>query len=260
LSIDKTTLAGYREVVPGGLTNFTMAPATMHGAAPGAPMWLVEGAGSDPSGDALPGTTIRAVRMDNVLSSNPSFMDYSIPVGLYLNPFPALQPGGIFNTNDARILNAAWRGNRLVASQTVAGLFTAQARWYDINVASVPTLTQSGRINRGFLVSTYFPSIEINAAGDLGLTYMESSYREYVSMYVTGQKSGAAPGTMQPGVLVHAGQGTYLGVRGGDFSGISVDPANDTFWAANEYSRSSLELWGTWVANFTVGAPPSAAV
>jgi hypothetical protein len=129
-----------------------------------------------------------------------------------------------------------------------------------MNVAGVPTLTQSGRINRGFLVSTYFPSIEINAAGDLGLTYMESSYREYVSMYVTGQKFGAAPGTMQPGVLVHAGEGTYLGTRGGDFSGISVDPANDTFWAANEYSRSSLELWGTWVANFTVGSPPSAAV
>jgi hypothetical protein len=223
-------------------------------------MWLVEGAGADPTGNALPGTTLRAVRMDNVLSSSPSFTAFPVAVPPYLNPFPALQPGGLFNTNDSRILNAAWRGNRLVAAQTVAGLFTAQARWYDLNVGGVPTLTQSGRISRGFLVSTYFPSIEINAAGDLGLTYMESSYREYVSMYLTGQKHGAVPGTMEPGVLVKAGQGTYLGIRGGDFSGISVDPVNDTFWAANEYSRSSFDLWGTWAANFTVGLPPSAAL
>jgi len=124
---------------------------------------------------------------------------------------------------------------------------------YDLTTIGVaPALTQSGEINPGLLVSSYYPSIEVNGAGDLGMTYMQSSFRQYVSMYVTGQKQGAAPGTMQPGVLVHAGVGTYLGTRGGDFSGISVDPVNDTFWAANEYSRSSLDLWGTWVANFAL--------
>src|SRR5207302_1358882 len=81
----------------------------------------------------------------DVLSSSPSFTAFPVAVAPYLNPFPALRPGGLFNTNDSRILNAAWRGNRLVASQTVAGLFTAQARWYDLNVGGVPTLTQSGR-------------------------------------------------------------------------------------------------------------------
>jgi hypothetical protein len=259
LSIDKASLAGHRQVVPGGLTNFTMAPATMHGAAAGGPLWLVEGAGADPAGDALPGTAIRAVRMDNVLSDSPTFTYFTVPVAPYLNPFPALQPGGVFDTNDSRVLNAAWRGGRLVAAQTVAGLLTAQARWYELNTATAaPALTQSGQVRSGFLVSTYFPSVEVNAAGDLGMTYMQSSFRQYVSVYVTGQQHGAAPGAMQPGVLVHAGEGTYLGTRGGDYSGISVDPVNDTFWAANEYSRASLELWGTWVASFTVGAPPSA--
>jgi large repetitive protein len=254
LSIDKSTLAGHRQIVPGALTNFTMAPATMHGAAPGGPMWLVEGAGADPGGDALPGTTIRAVRMDNVLGAA-TFTPYSVAVTPYFNPFPALQPGGIFNTNDARILNAAWRGGRLLASQTVAGLFAAHARWYELNTAGVaPALTQTGEINAGLLVSTYYPSIEVNVAGDLGLTYMQSSFRQYVSVYVTGQKQGAAPGTLQAGVLVHAGVGTYLGTRGGDYSGISVDPVDDTFWAANEYSRSSFDLWGTWIANFAISA------
>ena len=81
---------------------------------------------------------------------------------------------------------------------------------------------------------------------------MQSSFQQYVSMYVTGQKAGAPLGKMQPGVLVKAGEGTYLGSRGGDYSGIAVDTVNDTFWAANEYSRSSFDLWGTWVANFTI--------
>jgi len=72
-----------------------MAPATMHGASPGGPMWLVEGAGADPAGDALPGTTIRVVRMDNVLGEA-SFTSYAVAVTAYLNPFPALQPGSLF--------------------------------------------------------------------------------------------------------------------------------------------------------------------
>jgi hypothetical protein len=222
-------------------------------------MWLVEGAGADPAGDALPGVAIRAVRMDDVLADVPTFTAFPVAVPLYLNPFPALQPGGVFNTNDSRVLNAAWRGDRLVASQTVAGLFSARARWYDLSTAGLaPALRQSGEVNPGLLVSTYYPSVEVNPAGDLGMTYMQSSYRQYVSVYVTGQKSGAAPGSMQPGVLVRAGQGTYLGTRGGDYSGISVDPVDGTFWAANEYARSSFDLWGTWVANFAIsstGAP-----
>ena len=60
-------------------------------------------------------------------------------------------------------------------------------------------------------------------------------------------------------MLVHAGVGTYLGTRGGDYSGISVDPVDGTFWAANEFSRSSLDLWGTWVANFSISATAAAA-
>jgi hypothetical protein len=255
LSIDKSTLVGHRQVVPGGPTHFTMAPATMHGAAPAGPMWFVEGAGADPTGNALPGLAIRAVRMDGVLSDAPTFTAFPVTVAPYLNPFPALQPGGIFNTNDSRVLNAAWRGDRLVASQTVAGLFSARARWYDLSTAgAAPTLRQSGEVNPGLLVSTYYPSIEVNPAGDLGMTYMQSSYRQPVSVYVTGQKAGAATGAMAPGVLVRAGQGTYLGTRGGDYSGISVDPVDGTFWAANEYTRSTLDLWGTWVAHFSISS------
>ena len=53
-----------------------------------------------------------------MLSDSPTFTPFPVAVAPYLNPFPALQPGGLFNTNDSRVLNAAWRGGRLVARTT----------------------------------------------------------------------------------------------------------------------------------------------
>src|SRR5262249_39951148 len=42
LAIDKQTLTGYRVAVPGGTQHNTMAPATMHEASPGGPMYFVD--------------------------------------------------------------------------------------------------------------------------------------------------------------------------------------------------------------------------
>jgi hypothetical protein len=111
------------------------------------------------------------------------------------------------------------------------------------------------------------------------MTFMESSANEFMSMYVTGQRAGDPPGTMQAPVLVKVGEdplrlfvpiGEIPGPhRAGDYSGIAVDPVDGTFWAANEYATAALspELpisnnWGTWIANFSItdgGASPSAA-
>src|SRR5438105_1082719 len=273
LAIDKNSLTGHRQIVPGGLTNFTMAPATMHGSAARDPMWFVQGAGADPAGDALPGVTVRAVKMTGVLSDTPSFTSYTVTVNPYLTPPLATQPGWFFNTNDARILNAAWRADalgvpHLVASQAVGladGL--AHGRWYDIGTGTLSQTTANLPLQQGNLndpaqlssyqpgVHTYFPAIEIGPTGSLGMTYMQSSVLQPVSVYVTGRTASDPAGTMQPGALGKAGAGIYVGTRGGDFAGISVDPVNGTFWAANEYSKpffSILSLWGTWIANFTL--------
>src|SRR6185436_19258345 len=116
-------------------------------------------------------------------------------------------------------------------------------------------------ITPGFGVHTYFGSIEIAASGDIGLTFMQSSATEFVSMYVTGQKLGDAPGTMRTPMLVKAGTETYAGTRGGDYSGMAVDPVTDSFWAANEVvilDAASLPAgkndrnWSTWIGEFTI--------
>ena len=230
-------------------SSFAMAPATMHGSLPGEPMWFVEEAGR------ANGAAIRAVRMNNVLSVSPLFTDHVLAVNAYTDPPSAVQPGGTFNTNDSRILNAEWRDDRLVATHTVGSAGEATVRWYEIDTAGdTALLVQQGNVDGGAGVHTYFPAIAINTAGDIGLTFMQSSSTEYVSMYVVGQMAGSLPGEMSAPALVAAGNQTYGGEHGGGSGGIAVDPQTDTFWAANEISFDSPvpdPLWSTWIGQFS---------
>jgi hypothetical protein len=279
LSINKNNPNSFfRVVVPGGQGNFTLMPATMHGVVTGGPLWMVEA--QNPTGGA---NSFTVVAMTNVLSSNPTFSRFAVGVPSYGAPPPATQepppnqPGtkvGQLDTDDARILNAAWRNNQLVAAHTTGSNGLAQARWYEFSTSGTsPTLLQSGSINPAVMGShTYFPSIDIALNGDLGMTYMESSSNEFISMYVTGRTASDPLGTMETPVLAQAGQATYRGnpgiptamppvpaekspFRAGDYSGISVDPAAPTrFWAANEFAANLAQPdnWGTAITPFSV--------
>lgn len=244
---DPRTLSHFISERTGG--SFTMAAASMHTANSGDPMWFVEEAtfgGPD---------AIRVVRMDDLLSHTPLYSDVEIPVTPYGFTPSAVQPGGIFTTNDPRISNADYRDGRLVAAHTVGMDGEATVRWYEFDVGTgMPTLAQEGRIDPGPGVHAFFPSIAINAAGDLGVTYVQSSAEQFVSMYVAGQVAGAPAGATAQGVLVKAGDETYAGGRGGDYSGIGVDPVTDTFWAANEVILTGADdpLWSTWISRFAV--------
>jgi hypothetical protein len=256
----------------------TIVPAIMHGAAHSGPMYLLEETnqiGNDPT---VVKSQVRVTKMTNVLSATPTFSSTDIAVNNYSVPPDADQPNGsgTIQTNDARFLSVAWRGNRLLAAHNVglpAGAPTqALARWYQFDTSNTtPALMQQGTINPGAGVSTYYPSIEIAANGDIGMTFMQSSASEHMSMYITGRTSSDAAGTMAQGTLVKAGEATYKAndcfsggsftqdCLTGDFSGIAVDPsANNAFCAANEYATSSrsTENWGTHIACFTLGSSP----
>jgi len=172
--------------------DFTLMPAVMHGSVSGDPMWFVM-----ESGDAL-GSDIRIVKMTDVLDSPTFESPTDISVGAYDFHLPnADQPGsdafgGRIQTNDSSIISAAWRNDRLVAAHAVRINSTLQshARWYEFDTSdSSPMLTQQGTINPGVGVHTYYPSIEIAPNGDIGMTFMQSSSTEFMSMYVTGQNS-----------------------------------------------------------------------
>jgi hypothetical protein len=267
---------GTLALVPGGTSNGTLAPATMHGSTATDPMYLVEESG------ASPGKAITVVSETNLFNfaTGPSFTfkDVALPAAAdYLSPPAATQPGttNLIDTNDSRILNAEWRNNHLVADQAIGVKTDAQAhaRWYEFDTTNFtstgPTLIQDGTIGLGSGANSYFPSIAIGANDVLGMTYIESSPTEYMSMWVAGRLASDPLGTMEttsPPAAVEAGLAPYNGLSGvetspfrsGDFSGTTVDPVDGTFWSANEYATSGTTAnWGTAISHFSLGTPVS---
>jgi hypothetical protein len=270
ITIDKSTVLDSPDTIPfvfthtdrSGSDNFSLTPAVMHGSNPGDPMWFLESAFFN---------EIRVVKMTNILSNAAIFSDTDISVASYGIPPSATQQGGgtFIDTGDTRVLNAEWRDDRLVATHTVGVSGVARARWYEFNTStSTPALTQQGTISPGSGIHTYFPSIAISADGSLGMTFMQSSSAQFMSMYVTGRLIADPLGTMQTPVLAKAGQANYIAFdcdggsqsvsnvcRAGDYSAITVDPdLTNVFCAANEYATNdSSENWGTHISCFSLG-------
>ncbi len=251
LAISKSNLAtSYTHVWPTGtIAAPGMSPTIMHDAAANGPMWFV-GLGAS--------TSIKVIKMTNVLSSSPTITPYTVTVPSYSAAGSTFhQPGGTFSVQiDSRILNAAMYGGKLVAAHTtgITGGYH-QARWYEFNTTgSSPTLATSGQVTAASR-DDYYPTVDINSSGAIGMTYMENSSSEYMSMWVTGRTASDPAGQMETGMsptAVH-GTGNYANLgRAGDYSGMSVDPSdNTTFWAANQFKGSST--WNTGVVRFSLG-------
>jgi hypothetical protein len=261
LDRNNSTLTYYQVDRP--LPNSTLVPATMHGTSAGGPMWLVEEKGLELGGGY---SQLRVVKMTNLLSNSPTFTDYYLTVNAYtITPFPSDTLGEVSTALDTRILSLDWRSNQMVATQNVgiSSDTSVHARWYLISTSgTAPSLSQQGTLSPGAGINTYMPSAALGTDGSIGVTYLESSSSEDMSMYVTGRLSNDPAGTMETGVLAKTGEQYYQGTRIGDFSGISVDPsAGTTYWAANEYSISTNDLslpnWGTWIAKFHLGSSPA---
>ncbi len=260
--------------------HFAMQPAAMHGAHTGDPMYFVES--MVPGGASGGGGFIDVVQMTNKLSATPTFTDFQVLVPHYNLPPNADQLGGVqLDPGDGRILSAAWRAGRLVATQTAQNdqLKLAQARWYEFStLGATPSLSQTGSIDRGPGVATFLPAINIALNGDLGLTFLESSASEFLTMEITGQKAGAPAGTLQVPIVAKVGEaplrlfhasGELEGpLRTGDYSGVAIDPTDDSFWAANEYPTTAPPPppgtrganWGTWIAQFSLSADAATTV
>ena len=254
------TSTGMR-TMPGGTTNFTLAPASMHGAAPGAPMWFL-GDGHTGGG----GNTINVVRLDNPFSTAAvNSTSFTENVASFLSAPNPRQPGGSLGANTSLGTRFYFSGLRsvggvthLVSAHAVGNGTGVESRWYDFNVTTgTPTLIQQGTVNPNTSTTdTYFPDVDIAPDGSIGMNYSESGTSEYMSMYITGRKATDPTSTMQTPVLAKTNPVALdaLG-RAGDYSFTSIDPTDGTFWAANEYAGSfGSPNWATWIQHFTVGA------
>jgi len=259
------------QVFKNDLNDFSVRPTTMHDSVAGDPMWLVTEHGD--------GLSIDVIKMGSVLTGSATFAYTNLAVTPYSGVALPRNPNGAVVTDniDSRVMKAAEANHILVATQAV-GVSSTQdvAQWYAIDVSSgTPVLSQQGRVSGGANTYITYPGIDINASGQIGMSYMRSgtdSSTDYLSMWVTGRTMLDASGTMETPVLVPAGTGVtnytdfttasngQSGGRAGDLSGINVDPVNGTFWAANEFANTqAVANWGTAIANFSLGPPPNSA-
>ena len=295
LAISKADLSAHALTgilsVSSGATPQVLAPARMHGAQTGDPAWLV----ASQLTNATNGTNkVLVAKLTNVLSSSIA-IDLSNVVTInttYWNPPAIAQPGDqvYLSAIDTRFSSVDWRGGYLAATDTIGTTAPGQsgdrarARFYVFTTGGTQVgFSQQGEINQGTQVDTYEPSIAINTAYSLGMTFLESSDStstpEYLSMYVATEQTISSTSAMQFPARVAAGQALYrsnglfdlgstgssaAGWRVGDYSATTVDPSDGTtFWSANEFatnpptSTQAVDITGaSWSANVvTITAP-----
>ena len=179
---------------------------------------------------------------------------------------PQLGGAGLIETNDDRMLDAEYRGGSIWCTHSIDVSNRTSVRWYQLGAAS-GAIMQQGTISDSAR-SYYYPSIAVNAAGDVALGFTGSSASEYASAFYTARAAGDPAGSTQAVSLLKAGEAyyykTYSGTsnRWGDFSETCVDPAHDTgFWTIQEYAWTpggGHDRWSTWWGNFYVSVPTAA--
>jgi hypothetical protein len=146
----------------------------------------------------------------------------------------------------------------LVANQTVdAGGGQAGIRWYELRDSGTGwSIFQQGTYAPDGTNHRWMGSIAMNGAGNIALGYSVVNDTDvYPSIRWTGRLASDAPGTLTLGELSIIEGETYQNAsqRWGDYSAMSVDPADDrTFWYTQQYIPVG-RLWATRVASFSFG-------
>jgi uncharacterized repeat protein (TIGR01451 family) len=149
--------------------------------------------------------------------------------------------------------NAFWFNGSLWFCHTAGGTTGKSiAYYYKVNLngfpIGTPTLGEEGYFDGGQGEWTYQPSIGGNMAGDVCVVYSQSSSSRYPTIMATTRKASAL--NFDAPVVIKSSPGFYFGFRWGDFATVSLDPADDSFWIAHEWARTTSFMdWSTWWAN-----------
>ena len=174
------------------------------------------------------------------------------------SPPSAPAQGSNFNlsTVDARPMNAVFRNGSVWMAHCVNKAGRAAINWYEIDPGSV-AVVQEGTI-KDDVNSYFFPSIAVNAPGDVVVGFSASSPNMYAGCWYAGRVATDPPGEMSTPTEYKPGGGPYnqsgSGTnRWGDYSLTSADPTDDTLWTIQEHAKSNGD-WGTRVAQFSFAA------
>lgn len=188
----------------------------------------------------------------------PTRSTFTLTVPSYSSPSDAPQQGTSSRLDciDTRIKNGVYRNGSLYVGHgiTPSGFSRTLARWYKINmnnwpVSGSPTLADSGNIDAGSGVWTWFPDVTVDANGNMGVVFARSSSSEFAGVARALRHAGDAPGTVRAITTMQSGAAGDSSGRWGDYFGIDNDPVcPGRAWVQGEYRAPSN--WATWVGSF----------
>ena len=162
--------------------------------------------------------------------------------------------------NDRRALDCVWRDDRAWLTTTIlpaSGPDVGQttAHWVKLDTTAVPaaiTLSDQGNIGGEDIAAattTFMPSVAVDANGAAKFGFAASAASIFGGAYVTGRTATDTPGTVQASETIKAGEDFYIRTFGGprnrwgDYSGISLDPTDGSFWVFNEFADARGTLF-----------------
>ncbi len=190
---------------------------------------------------------------------NPRLASTTVSVPAYEHPEDPPQMGTSVRPElfEARFWSCVYRNGSLWAVHH-QNSSRVRATWYEFRMngwpaGPAPELVQSGDIDPGFPVRTFFPSIWVDDAGNAAITCARSSPSEYISMCRAVRAAGDPPGEFGQLEFVKQSYGPYYSGRWGDYSGTASDPTRlGVFWSYHEYATSGSS-WNTWIAEIDMG-------
>lgn len=181
-----------------------------------------------------------------------------VAVSSYEAPPAAQQKGGgaLINTatEGTGALSATFRNGFIYTAHAIAHNWgkgnVSAIRYYQISTAgSVIQETTYGSPD----LSYYMPAVTVNNRGDVVMVFNRSGKSQFAGIYYAGRRSSDPPGTFSESAALHPGEANYAitfkGVsiaRWGDYNGIAVDPANQSFWIYGQFAKSGDE-WDTTI-------------
>lgn len=216
-------------------------------------------------------TNTNAVRVYGItnIDTTPNVMFSQVSVPTFV---PRTRPsnstnGRFLDQIDSRLYNCSWKNGRLVAAhhtQVSNNDDRSICRWYSFTtnnwptVNNPPTLEQSGNVSGAAGQDYHFPSINVNAFGDIAMTFCRSSTSITADVMTVARKASDPLGSMGAPVLMQSSPNPNYGGAGvnrwGDYYGTQVDPTDDNvMWGVGMTSEAGGN-WGTHIVKFQVGS------
>lgn len=188
----------------------------------------------------------------------PARTTFQLPVPRYGQPSNAPQAGSStrFWTIDWRIKNGVYRNGKLYLAHgvTPTGFNRTLVRWYEIDMngwpasGQNPVLADTGNLDLGAGIYTWFPDIYVDSMGNAGLVYSRSSTSEFVSFGRAIRRVGDPAGQFKAATILKAATSPDPGGRWGDYQAVDEDPAcPGRIWGHGEYRT---DVWRTWIGSF----------